>query len=96
MDAEDRKRDTRTGADAERGQPTESNDSGLSFQEEPTDLEASADQGGSLGSDPGRTSPSAAFTPGPPARGRSPFLSPASVLMVLVLIVLVVAAIWLL
>lgn len=94
MKAQDPKRDMQSGAEA--GQPTQSNESGLSFEEEPTGLESSADQGGSLGSDPGRTSPSAAFTPGPPARGRSPFLSPTAVLTVVVLILLVVAAIWLL
>ena len=94
MDAEDRKRDPPTGAES--GQPTDSNDSGLSFEEEPTGLEPAADQGGSHGSDPGRSSPSAAFTPGPPARGRSPFLSPAAVLMAVVLLVLIVAAISLL
>lgn len=77
------------------GQRTSVEDSGLSFEEEPTGIDGSPDQGGSTGSDPGRSSPSAAFTPGPPAKPHSPFFTPAAGILLVIIISLVVAALWL-
>lgn len=77
-------------------QRTSTNESGLSFEAEPTDIEGSAKEGGGADSDPGSSSPSAAFTPGPAADAHSPFWTPVTVIVVVLVIALVVAAFWLL
>lgn len=77
-------------------QRTNADDTGLSFEAEPTGVEGSPDQGGKRGSDPGRSSSLAALTPGPPADVHHPFWTPTTAILVAVLLALIVAAVWLL
>lgn len=79
-----------------RRQRSSANDSGLSFEAEPTDIEGSPDDGRGTETDPGSSSPSAAFTPGPAADAHNPFWTPVTGIVVAVVIALIIAAFWLL
>lgn len=94
MDSEKRMRSDRPSKGNR--QPSSANDSGLSFEAEPTGIEGSPDEGRSTNADPGSSSASAAFTPGPSADAHSPFWTPMTGIVIVLVIGLVIAAFWLL